>query len=107
MAEMDEPRQIGDRLRSFEDLARADNEVLRQVATRVHIIDLAYAFGTADEALRDRLLASVRPNLADEIRAAIRTVESSDAMLPAPEQVATARARVMEVARGEVSPADG
>ena len=29
----------------FDDLAKVDDEFLRQLSTRVHLIDLAYAFG--------------------------------------------------------------
>jgi hypothetical protein len=99
---MAEPRQIGEPVREFADLAHASDELLRQVASRVHIIDLAYAFSSADADLRERLYKSVRPHLADEIRAAINTVESSAGnRAPSEEQIATARARVMEVVRTE------
>ena len=32
-------------VRVFKDLDRVDDEFLRQLATRVHLMDLAYAFG--------------------------------------------------------------
>jgi flagellar motor switch protein FliG len=102
---MAEPRPIGERVRTFDDLAKASDDLLRQIATRVHIIDLAYAFRTADEGLRERLLNSVRPSLADEIRAAMKTVDAAE--LPLEMQVTTARARVMEVARSESTLRDG
>jgi hypothetical protein len=99
---MAEPRQIGGTVSEFDELATASDDLLRQVASRVHIIDLAYAFKSAPAALRERLFNSVRPTLADEIKAAINTVESSsERRAPSEEQVATARARVMEVVRGE------
>ncbi|MGH2350167.1 MAG: FliG C-terminal domain-containing protein [Chloroflexota bacterium] len=96
---MSEPRRIGDRPGSFEDLVEASDELLRQLAARVHIIDLAYAFGTADERLRERLFQSVRPGLADQIRSAIKSIQAESARSPSEEQVRTARARVMELAR--------
>jgi flagellar motor switch protein FliG len=101
---MEEPQPIGERVRAFEDLALASDELLRQVATRVHIIDLAYAFATADEAVRERLLRSVRPGLAEQITSAIRAMETTDARMPSADQVRLARARVMEVARTEAPP---
>ena len=99
---MSEPRPIRDRLRSFDDLASVGDDVLRQLASRVHIIDLAYAFGTADEALKERLLRSVRPGLAEEIQSAIKTVEAERDRFPGGEQIRTARARVLELARTAV-----
>jgi hypothetical protein len=99
---MAEPRPIGEPVHEFDDLSNASDELLRQVASRVHIIDLAYAFGSAPADLRERLFNSVRPNLADEIKTAIKTVESpAGNRAPSEEQIATARARVMEVVRTE------
>jgi hypothetical protein len=100
MAQLD---TFGGRIRTFEDLARVSDEVLRQLAARVHIIDLAYAFATADEELKARLLRSVRPRLAEEIESAMRAVMSQTAPPgasgPSDVQVRSARARVMEVAQ--------
>lgn len=91
-----DPRAI----QTFEDLNHVSDEVLRQVAMRVHIIDLAYAFRTAND-LRDRLLGAIRPELAEQILSALRTVEWESQRYPPDEQTRTARARVMEVVRLE------
>lgn len=99
---MAEPTPIGNRLRDFEDLASQSDEVLRHIASRVHVVDLAYAFGTADEELLKRLLGSVRPGLAEQIQSNIKTVEAAADRFPPEDQVRTARAKVMEVARMEV-----
>lgn len=96
---MTEPRRIGSELQSFDDLAVLGEEMMRQLATRVHIIDLAYAFRDADETLREHLLSSVRPALADEIRSAFRAVETESERFPSEEAIRSARARVVELAR--------
>jgi hypothetical protein len=88
-------------LRTFQDLDNVPDEVLRQVAMRVHVIDLAYAFGRS-EALRERLLSSVRPELANEIRSAIRASDWASERLPPEEQTRSAQARVLEAARTEM-----
>jgi flagellar motor switch protein FliG len=87
------------RLERFEDLIGVDDEMLRQIGARVHIMDLAYAFGTADQALLDRLLAAVRPGLAADIRAGVQMMRSEQNRFPLDEQVRTAQARVLEIAR--------
>jgi hypothetical protein len=87
------------RLERFEDLAGVDAEMLRQIGARIHIMDLAYAFGTADPALLDRLLAAVRPGLAADIRAGVQMMRSERNRFPLDEQVRTAQARVLEIAR--------
>jgi hypothetical protein len=93
MADQTPPR----RLHRFEDLDTASDETLRQIAARVHIVDLAYAFGNADPALRERLLGVVRPGLADQIRSANLTVERDGARFQQDDQVRSARARVVQV----------
>jgi flagellar motor switch protein FliG len=87
------------RLERFEDLIGVDDEMLRQIGARVHIMDLAYAFGTADQALLDRLLAAVRPGLAADIKAGVQMMRSEQNRFPMDEQVRTAKARVLEIAR--------
>ena len=99
---MAEPTPIGGaRIRKFEDLASAHVELLRQIASRVHIIDLAYALANADEALRDRLFGAVRPGLADQIRQAILTVTASPAAtrFPPEEHERSSRAQVLQIAK--------
>ena len=88
-------------LRTFQDLDQVPDEVLRQIAMRVHVIDLAYAFGKS-VALRERLLAAVRPELANEIRSAIRASDWASERLPPEEQTRSAQARVLEAARTEL-----
>lgn len=90
------------RLARFDDLAQVDDEVLRQLGARVHIMDLAYAFGSGDPALLDRLYNAVRPGLAAEIRSGTQIMETERARYPLDEQVRTARSRVLEIARGMV-----
>ena len=87
------------RLERFEDLIGVDDEILRQIGARLHIMDLAYAFGTADQALLDRLLAVVRPGLAADIRAGVQMMRSEQNRFPLDEQVRTAQSRVLEIAR--------
>ena len=93
-----EPRDIKD----FADVEKVSDDVLRQVAMRVHVIDLAYAFGRND-GLRERLLASVRPELANEIRSAIRASEWASERLPPEEQTRSAQARVLEAVKTELA----
>ena len=76
--------------------------MLRQVAMRVHVIDLAYAFGRSD-GLRERLLAAVRRELANEIRSAIRAAEWASERMPPDEQTRSAQARVLETVKTELS----
>lgn len=83
----------------FDDLAKVDDEFLRQLSTRVHLIDLAYAFGYGDAALRDRLMSIVRPGLAEQMRSAIAMAKVSNERYPVDETVRTARARVMDIAK--------
>jgi hypothetical protein len=94
-----ESQGSGRRLERFEDLAGVDDEVLRQVGARVHIMDLAYAFGSAEPALLDRLLQAVRPGLAADIRAGVQMMRSEEHRFPLDVQIKTARARVLEIAR--------
>ena len=93
-----EPRDIKD----FADLEKVSDTVLRQVAMRVHVIDLAYAFGRTD-GLRERLLASVRPELANEIRSAIRASEWASERIPPEEQTRSSQARVLEAVKVELA----
>ena len=88
-------------IRRFEDLVHADADLLRQVASRVHIIDLAYALATASNEVQERFYGSIRPNLAAQIRSAILTVmaPSTRTRFMPDEQIRVARARVMETAR--------
>ena len=99
---MTESSGAGRRLEHFEDLAGVDDEMLRQVGARVHIMDLAYAFGTADPALLDRLLGAVRPGLAADIRAGVQMMSSEEHRFPLDVQITTARSRVLEIARSMV-----
>lgn len=94
---MPEPEPLRRRINTFEDLPSASDETLRQLAARVHVVDLAYAFGTADPELRERLLSSVRPGLREQIESATRTVEQESSRYPQDVQVRSARARVMQV----------
>jgi hypothetical protein len=87
----------GKRFHTFDDLESASDETLRQIAARVHIVDLAYAFGSGDMTLRERLLGSVRPGLRSQIESAIRTIEVEADRYPQDTQVRSARARVMQV----------
>jgi hypothetical protein len=91
------PRDI----RSFDDLSLVPDDILRQIAMRVHVIDLAYAFGSHD-ALRERLLAAVRPQLANEIRSGIRAVDWASERVPPEDQIRAARARVIEAVKTEL-----
>ena len=93
-----EPRDI----KAFADLEKVSDEVLRQVAMRVHVIDLAYAFGKSD-GLRERLLAAVRPELASEIRSAIRASDWASERIPPEEQIRSAQARVLETVKTELA----
>ncbi len=88
-------------IRTFDDLADVPDEVFRQIAMCVHVIDLAYAFGRS-EALRERLLSAVRPELANDIRSAIRASDWASERLPPEEQTRSAQARVIEAARNEL-----
>jgi hypothetical protein len=97
-----ESSESGRRLETFDDLAGVDDEVLRQVGARVHIMDLAYAFGPADPALLERLLSAVRPGLAADIRSGIRMMRSEEHRYPLDVQITTARSRVLEIARSMV-----
>ncbi|HEU5318430.1 MAG TPA: hypothetical protein VFX49_20120 [Chloroflexota bacterium] len=92
-----DPRDI----RSFDDLTQLPDDILRQVAMRVHVIDLAYAFGKHD-ALRDRLLGAVRPELASEIRSAIRASDWASERTSPDDQTRTARARVIDAVKTEL-----
>ena len=98
------PTPLGGRVRNFDDLNEMSEAFFRQLASRVHIVDLAYAFATADDGLRKRLMSAVSPRLAGEIDSAIRTIKAqarpqTGEAFPE-EQVRSARARVMEVAHG-------
>jgi hypothetical protein len=101
---MPDPIPLGGRARNFEDLASMSDDFFRQLASRVHVVDLAYAFATAAPELRDRLMNAVSPRFRSEIESAVRTIESqarAPSGQPFPdEQVRSARARVMEVAHG-------
>jgi hypothetical protein len=101
---MPEPIPLGSRVRDFSDLGAMSDDFFRQLSSRVHVVDLAYAFATADEALRDRLFNAVSPRLRNEIESTVRTIQAqarppSGNSFP-DEQVRSARARVMEVAHG-------
>jgi hypothetical protein len=96
-----------DTINSFEDLEHVSPEVLRQVAMRVHIVELAYAFSAANEVLRDRLFDSVRPGLAEEIRSAMRTVDTADARYAPEPQIRSAQAKVLDIARLVLSTSSG
>lgn len=91
-------------VRTFTDLARVDDEFLRQLATRVHLMDLAYAFGFDAPDLLARLEAVIRPGLAEQLRSAISMARSSDERYPVEESVRSARSRVVDVARRVLGP---
>jgi len=93
-----EPRDV----KEFADLDKVSDNVLRQVAMRVHVIDLAYAFGRSD-GLRERLLGAVRPELANEIRSAIRAAEWASERIPPDEQTRSSQARVLEAVKVELT----
>jgi len=101
---MSENVPLGGRVRDFNDLGVLSDDFFRQLASRVHIVDLAYAFATADSGLRDRLFNAISPRLKNEIESAMRTIRAQarpPGGNPFPdEQVRSARARVMEVAHG-------
>lgn len=94
---MPNPRDI----RTFEDLARVPDDIFKQIATRVHVIDLAYAFRDSGD-LEQRLLSAVRPELAEQIRASLRAVDWQSERIPPDEQQRSARARVMDVVKLEL-----
>lgn len=94
---MPNQESAGKRFNTFDDLRSASDETLRQTAARVHVIDLAYAFGSAAPALRERLLGSVRPGLRAQIESGMRTVEVEANRYPQDVQIRSARARVMQV----------
>jgi hypothetical protein len=95
-----ETQGAGRRLERFADLEGVDDEVLRQVGARVHIVDLAYAFGTADPAFFERLCRIVRPGLANDIRSSVQMMRSDSQRYPLEFEIRTAQARVLEIARG-------
>ncbi len=86
------------RIRQFDDLRSIDDETLRQVAMRVHVVDLAYAF-MDDEELLKRLFGAISNGLAHDIKAAIATVKAESERFQSDVAVRTARARVMEIVR--------
>jgi hypothetical protein len=92
-----DPRDV----RAFEDLDKVPDDIFKQVATRVHVIDLAYAFRDSGP-LEQRLLGSVRPELAEQIRASLRAVDWQSERIPPEELQRSARARVMEVVKLEL-----
>lgn len=98
---MTEGRPDPSEIKQFDDLQKVSDHVFRQVAMRVHVIDLAYAFGRS-ETLRERFLAALRPELADEIRSAIRASEWASQRMPPDEQTRSARARVLEAVKVEL-----
>jgi hypothetical protein len=87
------------RLSTFEELSGVDDAMLRQLAARTHIIDLAYAFGSSDPALLERLTAVVRPGLAEEIRVALRMLELERQRFRLDDQIRVAKSRVLDLAR--------
>ena len=91
------PRDIKD----FDDLSLVSDEILRQVAMRIHVIDLAYAFGR-HETLRERLLTAVRPELANEIRSAMRASDWASERVPPEDQTRSAQARVLDAVKTEL-----
>jgi hypothetical protein len=94
-----EPRRPARRLERFDDLAQVDDEVLRQLGARVHIMDLAYAFGAGEPALLERLLGAVRPGLAADIRTGVMAMQSERGRFRLDEQVRSSQAQVLELAR--------
>ena len=83
----------------FDDLSKVDDDFLRQLSARVHLIALAFAFVYGDAALRDRLMSIVRPGLAEQMRSAIAMAKVSNERYPVDETVRTSRARVMDIAK--------
>ena len=91
-------------IRTFGDLARVDDEFLRQLATRVHLMDLAYAFGFGVPDLLARLESVIRPGMTEQLRSAILMARSSEERYPVDESIRSARARVVDVARRVLGP---
>lgn len=91
-------------VRAFKDLDRVDDEFLRQLATRVHLMDLAYAFGFGAPELLARLESVIRPGMAEQLRSAISMARSSQERYPVDESVRSARTRVVDVARRVLGP---
>jgi hypothetical protein len=91
-------------VRTFNDLTRVDDEFMRQLATRVHLMDLAYAFGFGAPELLGRLEAVIRPGMAEQLRSAIAMARSSEERYPVDETVRSARSRVVDVARRVLGP---
>ena len=58
------PRPVS--VRTFNDLTHVDDEFMRQLATRVHLMDLAYAFGFGSPELLGRDRKSTRLNSSHE-----------------------------------------
>ncbi len=86
-------------VRSFSDLSQVDDEFLRQLAARVHLMDLAYAFGFGVPELHARLVAVIRPGLADQLGSAISMARASQERYPIEGSIINARTRVVDVAR--------
>ncbi|MBU6286563.1 MAG: hypothetical protein ACKO2D_14010 [Chloroflexota bacterium] len=91
-------------VRVFKDLDRVDDEFLRQLATRVHLMDLAYAFGFGVPELLSRLETVIRPGMVEQLRSAIAMAKSSQERYPVDESVRSARTRVVDVARRVLGP---
>jgi hypothetical protein len=92
------------RVRAFKDLDGVDDEFLRQLATRVHLMDLAYAFGFEAPELLSRLETVIRPGMAEQLRSAIAMAKSSQDRYPVDESIRSARTRVVDVARRVLGP---
>jgi flagellar motor switch protein FliG len=101
-----ESHQPAQRLSTFEDLQSVSDELLRHLASRVHVSELAYAFGRSDPALRDRLLAVVRPRLASDIRGLIQAIDAESARIPPDIASRSAQARVLDLARSVLAQQD-
>lgn len=96
------PRPVS--VRTFNDLTHVDDEFMRQLATRVHLMDLAYAFGFGSPELLGRLEAVIRPGMVEQLRSAIAMARASEERYPVDESVRSARSRVVDVARRVLSP---
>lgn len=101
---MADDRSAPDPVRTFRDLERVDDEFLRQLASRVHLMDLAYAFGFDVPHLHARLVSVIRPGLVEQLRAATAMAKASSERYPLDESVRSARARVVDVARRVLGP---
>ena len=87
-------------VRVFKDLDRVDDEFLRQLATRVHLMDLAYAFGFGVPELLSRLETVIRPGMVEQLRSAIAMAKSSPLAAPGEPRMSVPQATFNRLALG-------